>query len=320
MKSHLLLLALVLPITEASHAQGLPGCKSPRLIIAYPAGGPTDTQGRILAQKLSERWAQQIIIENRGGGGTVVATAVVAKAAPDGCTLLLTAAPLALNPIVMTKLPYDTYKDLAPVAQTTRFPQVLVVHPALPVKTVKDVLAHAAADPSKNSYASSGNMGMGHLSGELLASLSGINLVHISYKGSAPAHPDVIAGRVPIMFDSVGGIVGHLQAGRLRAIAVTTANRSTQLPDTPTVAESGFPGYDVSAWQGIVTTGGTPREMVQRLSADIAAVLKEADMRERLLKLSAEVVASTPAQFEAFLRTEAARWSKVIRERGITAE
>jgi tripartite-type tricarboxylate transporter receptor subunit TctC len=311
---------LCLTAALAGHAQGMPGCKGMRLIIAYPAGGPTDTQGRILAQKLAERWAQPMVIENRGGGGTVIATAAVAKAPPDGCTLLLTAAPLAINPIVMASLPYDSNKDLAPVTQTSRFPQVLVVYPDLPVKTVKELLAYATANPGKISYASSGNLGTGHLAGELLSTVSGVNLLHVPYKGSAPAHPDVMSGRVPMMFDSVGGINSYVTAGKLRAIAVTTAARSAELPNVPTVAESGFPGFEVSAWQGIVTTGGTPKETVAKLAADINFVLFQPEMRDRLAKLSAEPVGSTPAEFEAFIRAEAVRWGRVIRERNIKTE
>jgi tripartite-type tricarboxylate transporter receptor subunit TctC len=312
--------ALSLVAVVSAYAQGSPACKGMRLVIAYPAGGPTDTQGRILAQKLAERWAQPLVVENRGGGGTVIATAVVAKAPPDGCTLLLTALPFAINPILMPSLPYDSAKDLAPVTQTSRFPQVLVVYPDLPVKTVKDVLAYATANPGKISYASSGNLGTGHLAGELLSTVSGVNLLHVPYKGSAPAHPDVMSGRVPMMFDSVGGINTYVTAGKLRAIAVTTAARSAELPNVPTVAESGFPGFEVSAWQGIITTGGTPKETVAKLAADINAVLFQPEMRERLAKLSAEPVGSTPGEFEAFIRAEAVRWGKVIRERNIKTE
>jgi tripartite-type tricarboxylate transporter receptor subunit TctC len=309
------LLAAALPVV----AQGFPSCRSMRMVIAYPAGGPTDLQGRILAQKLSERWGQQLVVENRGGGGTVIATTVVAKANADGCTLLLTALPFAINPFIIPKLPYEA-KDLAPVTQTTRFPQVLVVHPDLPVKTVKELLGYAAANPGKVSYASSGNLGTGHLAGELLSTVSGVNLLHIQYKGSAPAHPDVMSGRVPVMFDSVGGINKYIVSGQVRPIAVTTAARSPELPNVPTVAESGFPGFEVSAWQGIVTTGGTRKDIVAKLSSDIASVLASPDMRERLARLSAEPVGSTPAEFEAFIRAEAARWGKIIRERKIRTE
>jgi tripartite-type tricarboxylate transporter receptor subunit TctC len=309
------LLAAALPC----FAQGFPSCTAMRMVIAYPAGGPTDLQGRILAQELAEKWGQSLVVENRGGGGTVIATTVVAKATPNGCTLLLTALPFAINPFIIAKLPYDA-KELAPVTQTTRFPQVLVVYPDLPVKTVKDLLQYAAANPGRISYASSGTLGTGHLAGELLSNVSGVRLLHIAYKGSAPAYPDVISGRVPVMFDSVGGIAKYVVSGQVRAIAVTTAARSSELANVPTVAESGFPGFEVSAWQGIVTTGGTAKDVIARISADIRSVLTKPEMRERLARLSAEPVASTPEEFSAFIRSEAARWGKLIRERNIRAE
>ncbi len=314
-----LIICAVLASALPCLAQGFPACNAMRMVIAYPAGGPTDLQGRILAKELAEKWGQSLVVENRGGGGTVIATTVVAKATPNGCTLLLTALPFAINPFIIANLPYDA-KELAPVAQTTRFPQVLVVHPDLPVKTVKDLLTYAMANPGKISYASSGNLGTGHLAGELLSSVSGVNLLHISYKGSAPAYPDVISGRVPVMFDSVGGINKYIISGQVRAVAVTTAARSSELPQVPTVAESGFPGFEVSAWQGIVTTGGTDKGIVARLSADIKSVLAKPDMRERLARLSAEPVGSTPEEFSAFIRAEAARWSRIIRERNIKSE
>ena len=309
--------ALAIPLPGL--AQGFPSCSAMRMVIAYPAGGPTDLQGRILAKELTEKWGQNLVVENRGGGGTVIATTVVAKATPNGCTLLLTALPFAINPFIIAKLPYEA-KELAPVAQTTRFPQVLVVHPDLPVKTVKDLLQYATVNPGKISYASSGNLGTGHLAGELLSSVAGVNLLHISYKGSAPAYPDVISGRVPVMFDSVGGINKYILSGQVRPVAVTTAARSSELPQVPTVAESGFPGFEVSAWQGIVTTGGTAKGIVARLSADIKSVLDKPEMRERRARLSAEPVGSTPEEFSAFIRSEAARWSKIIRERNIKGE
>ncbi len=319
-RQYALIALLVWGAVNTAVAQGFPACKTLRVVIAYPAGGPTDTQGRIIAQKLGEKLAQNVVVENRGGGGTVIATAFVAKAPPDGCTLLLTAAPFAINPIVMTSLPYDTAKDLAPVTQTARFPQMLVVHPVLPVKTVSDLVRLAAVTPGGLSYASSGNLGTGHLAGELLNSMAKINLQHISYKGSAPAQPDVIAGRVPVMFDSIGSIGQHVTSGRLRAIAVTTTARSAQLPAVPTVAESGFPGYEVSAWQGFVMAGSTPKEIVARMAEEITAVLAQKEMRERFALLAAELVGGPPEQFEAFLRAEATRWSKVIRERNIKGE
>jgi tripartite-type tricarboxylate transporter receptor subunit TctC len=327
------LLATMLPVMLASvlafglafmpasaHAGRGPECSLTRMIIAYPAGGPTDALGRLVAQKLGEKWGRSIVVENRGGGGTVIATDLVARSKPDGCTMLLTASPFANNPSIFPKLPYDTEKDLAPVSMIVLSPQILVVHPELKVSSVKELLEFAKANPGQFSYASSGNLGTGHLSGELLSTMSGLDLLHIPYKGSAPAHLDVVSGRVPAMFDSGGPMLGLIEAGRVKALAVTTATRSSQLPDVPTVAESGVPGYEVASWNGIVTTGGTARDIVAAMADDINEVIRQSDVRERLATMSYEVVGTTPAEFEAFVRKEAKRWGDVIRSRGLKSE
>ncbi len=300
-------------------SQTFPSCNSMRMVIAYPAGGGTDIQGRIIAQKLSEKWGKNVVVENRGGGGTVIATAIVAKATPGGCTLLLTALPFAINPFVMEKLPYEE-KELAPVTQTLRFPQVLVVTPSLPVRTVKELISHAASTPGKISFGSTGHLGTSHLAGELLSSISGVKLVHIPYKGASPAHADLFSGRVPMMFDSLGSINRYITSGQVRAIAVTSATRSSQLPAVPTVAESGYPGFEVAAWHGVVTTGGTAVAVVEKISADIRDVLQAPEMRDRMAQVSAEIVASTPADFKAFIKAEVNRWGKIIRELNIKKE
>lgn len=300
-------------------SQTFPSCNSMRMVIAYPAGGGTDIQGRIIAQKLSEKWGRNVVVENRGGGGTVIATAIVAKATPGGCTLLLTALPFAINPFVMEKLPYEE-KELAPVTQTLRFPQVLVITPSLPARSVKELLAHAASTPGKISFGSTGHLGTSHLAGELLSSMSGVKLVHIPYKGAAPAHADLFSGRVPMMFDSLGSINRYITSGQVRAIAVTSAARSFQLPNVPTVAESGYPGFEVAAWHGVVTTGGTARNVVEKISADFREVLQNAEMRDRMAQVSAEIVASTPSDFQVFIKAEANRWGKIIRDLNIKKE
>jgi len=300
-------------------SQTFPSCNSMRMVIAYPAGGGTDIQGRIIAQKLSEKWGKNVVVENRGGGGTVIATAIVAKSTPGGCTLLLTALPFAINPFVMEKLPYEE-KELAPVTQTLRFPQVLVITPSLSARTVKELLAYAASTPGKISFGSTGHLGTSHLAGELLSSMSGIKLVHIPYKGASPAHADLFSGRVPMMFDSLGSINRYITSGQVRAIAVTSAARSSQLPNVPTVAESGYPGFEVAAWHGVVTTGGTARNVVEKISADIRDVLQAAEMRDRMAQVSAEIVASTPADFQVFIKAEANRWGKIIRDLNIKKE
>jgi len=303
----------------SAFSQTFPSCNSMRMVIAYPAGGGTDIQGRIIAQKLSEKWGKNVVVENRGGGGTVIATAIVAKSTPGGCTLLLTALPFAINPFVMEKLPYEE-KELAPVTQTLRFPQVLVITPSLSARTVKELLAYAASTPGKISFGSTGHLGTSHLAGELLSSMSGIKLVHIPYKGASPAHADLFSGRVPMMFDSLGSINRYITSGQVRAIAVTSATRSSQLPNVPTVAESGYPGFEVAAWHGVVTTGGTARNVVEKISADIRDVLQAAEMRDRMAQVSAEIVASTPADFQVFIKAEANRWGKIIRDLNIKKE
>jgi len=297
-------------------SQTFPSCNSMRMVIAYPAGGGTDIQGRIIAQKLSEKWGKNVVVENRGGGGTVIATAIVAKATPGGCTLLLTALPFAINPFVMEKLPYEE-KELAPVTQTLRFPQVLVITPSIPAKTVKELLAHAASTPGKISFGSTGHLGTSHLAGELLSSMSGVKLVHIPYKGASPAHADLFSGRVPMMFDSLGSINRYITSGQVRAIAVTSAARSSQLPNVPTVAESGYPGFEVAAWHGMITTGGTAKSVVEKISADIREVLQAKEMRDRMAQVSAEIVASTPSEFQVFIKAEANRWGSIIRDLNI---
>jgi tripartite-type tricarboxylate transporter receptor subunit TctC len=299
------------------HAQPAPACALTRFIIAYPAGGPTDGLGRVIAQKLGEKWGRTVVVENRGGGGTVIATDIVAKAPPDGCTLLLTASPFANNPFIYPKLPYDTGKDLAPVTLLVFSPQILVVNPEFPAKNVKDLIDYAAKHPGQVSFASSGTLGTGHLSGELLSSMSKQPLLHIPYKGSAPAYADVITGRVPMMFDSGGPMIEHIKAGKLRALAVTSEKRSPALPGVPTVAESGLPGYVVNSWNGIVTTGGTPKETIAKIGDDLNFVLAQPDVRERLAQLSYETVGGSPAEFEAFIRSEATRWGTLIRERNL---
>jgi tripartite-type tricarboxylate transporter receptor subunit TctC len=320
----LALIGLVVPLLasapDAALAGSGPECSLTRMIIAYPPGGPTDSMGRLVAQKLGEKWQRTIVVENRGGGGTVIATDVVARSKPDGCTLLLTASPFANNPSIFAKLPYDTEKDLAPVSMIVLSPQILVINPELKVNSVKDLLAYAKAHPDTFSYASSGNLGTGHLSGELLSSMSGLDLLHIPYKGSAPAHLDVVSGRVPAMFDTGGPLLALIEAGRLKALAVTTAKRVPQLPDVPTVAESGVPGYEVASWNGIVTTGGTPKAVVSAMAEDINDVIRQPDVRARLATMSYEVVGTTPEEFTEFVRKEAKRWGEIIRTRGLKAE
>ncbi|MGO4393388.1 tripartite tricarboxylate transporter substrate binding protein [Variovorax sp. M-6] len=292
--------------------------KPVRLIVAYPPGGATDTQARVVGQKLSERWGQPVIVENRPGGNTVIATDAVAKAPPDGHTLLLTAMPFALNPFLLDKLPYDSARDLAPVTVLTTIPNVLVAHPDLGAKNVSALVRKAKAAPGSISFASTGLATSTHLSGELFASMAGIELVHVPYKGSAPAHQDLLAGRVPIMFDN--GVLQHIKAGKVVALGVTSAKRVPWLPDVPTIAEQGLPGYEAVAWYGIFATGGTPQDTVDRIAADITWAVRSPELAPKLEAIGASAGGGTPDQFRRYLADETQRWGKLIKERGIKVE
>ena len=292
--------------------------KPVRLIVAYPPGGATDTQARVVGQKLSERWGQPVIVENRPGGNTVIATDAVAKAPPDGHTLLLTAMPFALNPFLLDKLPYDSARDLAPVTVLTTIPNVLVTHPDLGVKNVSMLVRKAKAAPGSISFASTGLATSTHLSGELFASMAGVELVHVPYKGSAPAHQDLLAGRVQIMFDN--GVLQHIKAGKVVALGVTSAKRVPWLPDVPTIAEQGLPGYEAVAWYGIFATGGTPQETVDRIAADITWAVRSPELAPKLEAIGASAGGGTPDQFRRYLADETQRWGKLIKERGIKVE
>lgn len=289
--------------------------KPVRIIVAYPPGGATDIQARLVAQHLSEKWKQPVIVENRPGGNTVIATDPVAKAKPDGYTLLLTAMPLALNPILMEKLPYDTAKDLAPVTTLTTISNILVAAPDFGVKNVQELIAKAKADPDSVSFASTGVATSTHLSGELFSSMAGVKMIHVPYKGSAPAHQDLIAGRVQVMFDN--GVLQHVRSGRVVPLAVTSSKRLPWLPDVPTVAEQGLPGYEASAWYGIFAPGGTDPKIVNKLAADITQIVRSPDLQPKWEAIGATAGGGTPEEFRRYLESETERWGKVIKEQNI---
>jgi tripartite-type tricarboxylate transporter receptor subunit TctC len=309
------LLALLAP--AGAIAQSFPA-KPVRLIVAYPPGGATDAQARIVGQKLTERWGQPVIVENKSGGNTVIATDAVAKAPPDGHTLLLTAMPFALNPMLIDKLPYDSANDLAPVTLLTTIPNILVIHPDFPAKSMQELIDVARARPGFVAFASTGQATSTHLSGELFASMAHVRLTHIPYRGSAAAHQDVLSGRVPIMFDN--GMLQHVKAGKMRAIGVTSATRVPWLPEVPTIAEQGLTGYDAVAWYGIFATGGTRPEIVNKLAADITWAVRSSDVLPKLTAIGANAEGGSPEEFRRYLANEVARWSKLIKELGIKAE
>ncbi|GAD20530.1 tripartite tricarboxylate transporter substrate binding protein [Acidovorax sp. MR-S7] len=308
---------LLAPSGAGAQAPAWP-TKPVRIIVAYPPGGATDMQARLVGQRLSEKWKQPVIVENKPGGNTVIATDAVAKAAPDGHTLLLTAMPFALNPILMDKLPYDSARDLAPVTVLTTISNVLVTAPETGIRSVQDLIARGKAEPGSISFASTGLATSTHLSGELFSSMAGVQLTHVPYKGSAPAHQDLLSGRVKVMFDN--GVLQHIKSGRVIPLGVTSAKRLPWLPNVPTIAEQGLPGYEASAWYGIFATGGTPADVVQQLAADITAAIRAPDMEPKLEGIGATAGGGTPEEFRRFLAQETTRWGQLVRERNIRVE
>jgi tripartite-type tricarboxylate transporter receptor subunit TctC len=299
----------------AAHAQTYP-TKPIRMVVASAAGGILDTVGRTIAAKLSESLGQQVVIDNRPGAGGIIGTEIVAKAAPDGYTLGKVATSHAINPGVYSKMPYDTLKDFAPVSHTVNLTNMLVVPASLPANNVRELIALAKAQPKKITFGSAGNGQSNHLSGELLKSMAGIDIVHVPYKGSAPALTDVLAGNISMMFVDILSALPHVKSGRLKVLAVTGLKRAAAVPEYPTVDESGVPGFNGNSWLGLVAPAGTPRDIVARLSAEVAKALHSPDVRERFLAQGVEPVGSTPEQFAAFIESEIPRWGSAARAAG----
>ena len=308
-------LSLLAPVLV--NAQSWPP-KSLRIVVAYPPGGVTDLQARLVAAKLHEKWGVPVVVENKPGANTVIATDTVAKAAPDGQTVLLTAMPFALNPMLIAKLPYNSATDLVPVTLLATVPNVLVVYPGLPVNSLEDLIKLARAEPGKLSFASTGQATSTHLSAELFGKMAKVQLNHIPYKGSAPAHVDLISGRVSMMFDN--GALQQVKSGKLKALAVTSAKRAPWLPDTPTMMEQGLAGYDVAAWYGVLAPGGTPAEIVQKLADDLTWAVRTPDTVETLTKAGAIPGGGSPEEFKKFLASETNKWGPLIKELGIKQE
>jgi tripartite-type tricarboxylate transporter receptor subunit TctC len=300
-------------------AQAYPS-KPIKIVVPYPPGGFNDTLGRTLAQKFSEAWGQTAFVENKAGANTLIGSDYVAKAAPDGYTLLVVAFPFAVTPSLIKNMPYDTLRDFAPVALAAQSPNLLVVNPSLPVKTVGELIALAKSQPGKLSYASTGNGSSNHISMELFKSMAGVDILHVPYKGSAPAVSDLMGGQVQVMFDNVPNVLPQVKAGRLRALATSGTKRSAMAPEVPTVAEAGVPGYEVMVWFGLVAPAGTPREIVQRLNAEVIRILGMPDVRERFIAQGVEPVGSTPEQFGEHIRAQMSKWAKVVQDAGVKAE
>jgi len=287
-----------------------------RLIVPFAPGGSTDMLARMVGQKLTEAWGQAVIVENRPGAGTVIGTELVARAAPDGYTLLMTSTSTATAPSLVAKLPYDTLRDLAPVIQLVSTPNFLVVHPSLPAKSVRELIALARARPDQIAFGSGGNGTSTHLGGEILRLMAGVRMVHVPYKGAAPSITALLSGEISWLFGAILPTLPLIQSGRLRAIAVSSARPTPALPAVPPVAAT-LPGFDTSPWTGVAAPGATPREVVQRLNQEIARGYSTPEIRDRLVREGNEVVLNSPEQFDAFFRGEMEKWAKVIRDAGI---
>ena len=289
-----------------------------RLLVGFSPGGGTDLAVRIIGRKLSEMWGHQIVVDNRPGAGGLLAFDMVAKAIPDGYTLLAASPSFAIQPSLALKLPYDPNRDFIPITEVTAAPYLLVVYPGVEAKSVKELIALAKATPGKFNYASGGIGSAQHLASELFSYMAGINMVHVPFKGAVNV-PEVIAGRVHMLMSGLPQGMPHVQAGRLRGLGVTTRKRAPALPDVPPIAEA-VPGYDVTIWYGIFTTGGTPGSVVDRLSAGFVEALKSADVIQQLNGIGLEPVGNSPAQFAAIVRSEIKQWGQVIRRAGIKPE
>ena len=288
-----------------------------RMLLPYPPGAGSDVIARLIAQKLSDNLGQQVIVDNRGGAGGNIGMELAARALADGYTLVFAlTSQLAINPALYRSLPYDPVRDYAPVSLIGSAPYVLVVHPSVSAASVQALIALAKARPGQLKFASAGNGSGAHLAAELLRSLAGIDLVHVPYKGAGPALPDLISGQVELMFATHAAIGQHVRAGRLRALAVTTAKPSAAIPGVPAMAESGVPGYDSSVWYGLLAPAGTPPAIVRRLNGEVVRVLSVPDVRERLAIEAIETVGSTPEALAAHIRQELAKWAKVVVQSG----
>jgi tripartite-type tricarboxylate transporter receptor subunit TctC len=307
-------------IAGSVQAQTFP-TKPLRLILPFPAGGPTDIVARLAGQKLAEALGEAVVIDNRPGGGGIIGAAVAAKSPADGHTILLGGiTTFGIAPSVHKDLPFDPVRDFAPLTQATRQSIMLMVHPSLPVKSVKEYIALAKAQPGRINYASSGPGGSGHMAGELFRLVTGINIVHIPYKGAPPALNDLIGGQVQSMFGTMLAAVPHVRSGRIRALAVTGPQRASAVPEVLTFAEAGLPQYDASSWNGFLVPAGTPKPVIERLNIELVRILKLPIVQERLASDGADAVPTTPDEFGAFIRGEIAKWAKVVKAGGIRIE
>jgi tripartite-type tricarboxylate transporter receptor subunit TctC len=316
MKSKYLFLLSFSLIAGIVQAQNYPG-KTVRLIVPFAAGGSTDVIARVLAPKLSEAWGQQVIVDNRPGGNTTIGTDIVAKSAPDGHTLLVTPAPFTVVPSVMTKLPYDPAKDFEPITLINTTPMGLVVHPGVPAKNLKELIALAKTRPGQMNFGSSGSGGVPHLSGELLNTMAGLKIIHVPYKGNAPALADLVGGHVDMAFNGLTSVMPFIKSGRLRVLGVTSIGRTAALPEVPTFDEQGLKGFQAVAWNGLSAPARTPKEAIARIQETSSRIVKSPELAEQLKRDGSDPVGSSTAEFVAHLRDEVVKWKKVLDRAGI---
>jgi tripartite-type tricarboxylate transporter receptor subunit TctC len=311
----LLALAAV-AVAPGAAAQSYPS-RAVKLVVPFPPGGPLDATGRLVAQKLTDAWGQPVVVENKPGAGGNIGADLVAKSAPDGYTILLGALSThAINPTLYPNMPYDAVKDFAPITLLATTPNVLVVNPSLPVSSVKELIAYAKANPGKLAFGSGSNGSAGHLAGELFKVETGTDVIHVPYKGAAPAMQGLLAGDVQFMFDNLASATPQVKAGKLKALAVTTARRSPLAPDLPTMTEAGLPGFDITTWYGLMAPAGTPSAIVAKWNAEVTRILNAPDVKERLAAQGAEAAPMTPDQFAAFIKAEIPKYARVIKASG----
>ena len=317
-----ILLALCAGVAAATAAQAQTYPNRPiRIIAQFTPGTSTDILARVIAQKLTESWGQQVVVDNRPGAGGVVGTELGAKAAPDGYTLTMAVSSgFGINPTLYAKLPYDAIRDFAPITNVALTPQTLVANPSFAAKSVKEFVAVAKAKPGQINFASLGAGSTSHLTMEMFRSAAGIRLNHIPYKGSPAAHGELFSGQIPVMFDAIPAVLPHVKSGRLRGLGIGSAQRSPFLPEVPTIAESGFPGFEAVGWIGIAAPAKTPPAILDKLHAEIVRIINTPEMKERLASLAFTPVGDTRQQFSAFIKSEIARWGKAVKESGAKAD
>jgi len=321
-KRHFLCGLVLLALPALASAQSGPYPNRPiRLLVGVPPGGTTDLVARVVGDQLSKQIGQPIIIENRGGAGGNIAAEAVAKSPPDGYTLFLgPVGTMTINPFVYAKMPFDTMRDFAPISQLSSLPIVMVINPSVPAKNVKEFIAFAKANPGTASFASGGNGTQTHLAGEMFKTMTGVEMIHVPYKGTAPAMVDLLGGRVSAMYDQIATAMPHIKAGKLVAIGVTTAKRSAIAPEIPTIAESGVPGYEATTWHGLFAPAGTPKDVIDKLNAEVVKALNSPDVIEKFKANGIDPVSSTPQQFGAFVQSELDRWRSAVKAAGIKPE